>query len=303
MKFAVRDPIRKVEHDKKTGRNQEVETDPGVLDKRLLVVESEFSQVLRQATRAGNTLSATIRASWDSGDLMTLTKNDPVTATGAHVAVIGHITADELRAELTATDSANGFANRFLFMCAKRSKSLPFGGKPLSDGTLIEIVARIERAVMLARTKRAVEMTAAARATWERVYEALSEGQPGLFGAVTARGEAQCLRLALNFALAECADAIDQPHLLGAIAVWERSQESARHIFGSALGDPMADDILRALRGRGQMTRTDIRDLLHRHGKPERVGAALDLLARRKLATSSFVPSNGGRPSEIWRAS
>jgi hypothetical protein len=200
LKFAVRDPIRKVEHDKKTGSNQEVETDPGVLDKRLLVVESEFSQVLRQAARAGNTLSATIRAAWDSGDLMTLTKNDPVTATGAHIAIIGHITADELRAELTATDSANGFANRFIFMCARRSKSLPFGGEPLSEDTLENLGSQIDRAVMTARAKRAVVMTDAARSIWQRVYPTLSEGHGGLFGAVTARAEAQCLRLALALA-------------------------------------------------------------------------------------------------------
>jgi hypothetical protein len=307
VKFAVRDPIKKIEHDKKTGRNQEVETDPGVLDKRLLVVESEFSQVLRQAARAGNTLSATIRAAWDSGDVMTLTKNDPITATGAHIAVVGHITADELRAELTATDSANGFANRFLFMCVKRSKPLPFGGKPLSDDTLRALTGRIERAVMLARTKRAVEMTTAARSIWERIYETLSEGRSGLWGAVTARAEAQCLRLALNFALAEGADAIDQPHLLAAIAVWERAEESARHIFGSALGDPIADDILRALRARGQdgMSRTAIWESLGRHGKAERIGVALELLYQRNLACRKIEPpqgNQGGRPAEVWRA-
>jgi hypothetical protein len=304
LKYAVRDPIRKVEHDKKTRCNEEVETDPGVLDKRVLVVESEFSQVLRQAARAGNTLSATMRAAWDSGDLMTLTRNDPITATGAHIAIIGHITGDELRAELTATDSANGFANRFIFMCARRSKSLPFGGKPLSEDTLKNLTNRIERAVMAARAKRAIGMTDAARGIWERVYPTLSEGHAGLFGAVTARGEAQCLRLGLIFALASAADAIDQLHLLAAIAVWERSEESARHIFGSALGDPVADDILRALRGRGQagMTRTDIRDLLGRHGKAERIGVALELLNRRKLALRQIAPALGGRPAETWRA-
>ena len=80
-------------------------TDEGVTDKRLLVVESEFASVLRVAQRQGNTLSATIREAWDSGNLRTLTKNDPMTATGAHICIVGHITADELRAELTATDT------------------------------------------------------------------------------------------------------------------------------------------------------------------------------------------------------
>ena len=104
-------------------------TDQGVTDKRLFVVESEFASALRAAQRQGSTLSATIREAWDSGNLRTLTKNDPITATGAHICIVGHITADELRAELTATDSANGFANRFLFVAVKRSKLLPFGGE------------------------------------------------------------------------------------------------------------------------------------------------------------------------------
>jgi hypothetical protein len=65
-----------------------------------------------------------------------------------------HITADELRAELTATDSTNGFANRFIFMCARRSKSSSFGGKPLAEDVLKTLTGGIERAVTLARAKR-----------------------------------------------------------------------------------------------------------------------------------------------------
>jgi hypothetical protein len=38
--------------------------EPGALDKRLLVVESEFTQVLKQAARAGNTLSPTLRCAY-----------------------------------------------------------------------------------------------------------------------------------------------------------------------------------------------------------------------------------------------
>jgi hypothetical protein len=276
----------------------------GVVDKRLLVVESEFSQVLRQTARAGNTLSATVRAAWDTGNLMTLTKNDPIKATGAHVSIVGHITADELRADLTATDSANGFANRFLFMCVKRSKLLAFGGKPLSQDLLKNLVDRIERAVTTARSRVEINMTDAAREVWRRVYPMLSEGHSGLFGAVTARAEAQVLRLALTFALADESGGIDNRHLLAAIAVWERAEASARHIFGSALGEPMADDILRALRSRGAdgMTRTEIRDLFGRHGKSERIGTALALLDRMKGARREVAQPQGGRPAEIWKA-
>jgi hypothetical protein len=38
-------------------------------DKRLVVIEPEFSSVLGVMSRQGNTLSAVIREAWDSGDL------------------------------------------------------------------------------------------------------------------------------------------------------------------------------------------------------------------------------------------
>lgn len=302
LKFAVRDRITKIELDKKTGMSREVEVDPGVTDKRLLVIESEFAQVLRQAARAGNTLSATVRSAWDTGTLRTLTKNDPVVATGAHICVIGHITVDELRAELTQTDSANGFANRFLFTVARRSKVLPFGGGILHTGNLSQ---RIEQAAEHARTLCEVTMTPEAREVWAKVYPTLSQGYPGLFGAVTARSEAQCLRLALVYALMDQAASIDLPHLLAGLALWERCEASARFIFGSAVGDPVADEILRSLRvaGAAGMTRTDIRDLFKRNQSTERIGAALELLARRNLAVRDVQHGDrGGRPVEIWKA-
>ena len=95
-------------------------------------------------------------------------------------------------------------------------------------------------------------------------------------------------------------------NLLAAIAVWERAEASARYIFGSSLGDPVADDILRALKAAAatgaSMTRTEIRDLFKRHEKAERIGAALERLDRRGLARRMTVQTQGGRPAETWRA-
>jgi hypothetical protein len=259
--------------------------------------------VLRQTTRAGNTLSATIRSAWDTGRLATLTKNDPITATGAHICIIGHITADELRAELTQTDSANGFANRFLFQCVRRSKKLPFGGGDLDEAELTKLAQRIALAAGDARKLQAIDMSPSASEAWRVIYETLSEGHPGLLGAVTARAEAQCVRLAMLYALLDGNGQIDRPHLLAAIAVWERAEESARFIFGDAVGDAVADDILRALRGAADgLTRTDISGVLGRHHKAERIGVALELLQRRGLARSE-KRETAGRSQEIWKSS
>jgi hypothetical protein len=94
---------------------------------------------------------------------------------------------------------------------------------------------------------------------------------------------------------------IDQPHIEAALAVWEYCEVSACHIFGELLGDPVADDILRALNGAEEMTRTNIRDYFGRNESAGRISAALGLLLRKGLATMEERQSGGGRPIEIWR--
>ena len=81
--------------------------------------------------REGNTLSPVLRQAWEGATLRTMTKGTPAKATGAHVSIVAHITAEELRQKLSATETLSGFANRFLWVCAKRSKSLPRGGRQI----------------------------------------------------------------------------------------------------------------------------------------------------------------------------
>jgi hypothetical protein len=88
--------------------------DLGVADKRLLVAEAEFANALTVMERAGNNLSPVIRAAWEGLTLSTMTKNSPLSATGGHISIVGHITTDELRRRLNRTEVANGFANRFM---------------------------------------------------------------------------------------------------------------------------------------------------------------------------------------------
>lgn len=115
-------------------------------DKRLLVYEGEFSSVLKVIRREGNTLSAVMRSAWDTGSLSTLTKNSPANATGAHVSIVGHITRTELLRHLDATEYANGFGNRILWVCARRSKLLPKGGS-LDEAALAPILQRLDKAI------------------------------------------------------------------------------------------------------------------------------------------------------------
>jgi hypothetical protein len=235
--------------------------------------------------------------------LRTLTKHDPVTATGAHICIIGHITADELRAELAATDTANGFANRFLFVAVRRSKLLPFGGEATDERKLQDFAERLRVRAENARRRERVTMTDAARKMWETVYPVLSAGSDGLHGAVTARAEPQVIRLALVYCLLDDADQIDASHLLAAIAVWTYCNATVAHIFGRSLGDRIADKIMQRLQQAGAkgLSRNEIRDAFARNVAAERIDAALDLIRTRRLATCETVIT-GERPAEVWRA-
>ena len=248
----VRDEIKKWDAKSKTFET----VDPGVTDKRLMVSEAEFASALAVMERHGNTLSPVLRKAWDGGKLATITRSSPLCATGGHISIVGHITEDELRSRITRTDIANGFANSVSVPRIKRSKELPFGGN-LSDSEIQRLGKRLTEAVEFARTVGRVTLTDSAKAEWARVYSALSAGQPGLLGAITARAEAQAVRLAMIYALLDRQHRIDVPHLEAALAVGEYCEASAAHIFGNALGDHVADEILRALQqvGENGMTR------------------------------------------------
>jgi hypothetical protein len=148
-------------------------------------------------------------------------------------------------------------------------------------------------------------MAPAARQRWREIYPELSEGEPGLLGAIIGRAEAQVIRLALGYALMEECALIDVSHLRAALAVWDYCEESVRYIFGDALGDRIADEILRALHANYPegMTRTQIRDLFGRNRTTARIGVALSTLERHGKAKAKMVEhETGGRPTEIWIA-
>jgi Protein of unknown function (DUF3987) len=295
--FAVRDRLE--------GENKKGETmilDEGVRDKRLLVLEAELAGVLKVMSREGNTLSPVIRQAWDDGALQTLTKNSPMKATDAHVSIIGHITKAELLRHLTETEAANGFANRFLWLLVRRSKELPFGGEWHKVDTA-PLVRRLSSASEFGSAPVEVTWEDSAREIWREVYGPLSEGKPGLFGAVVGRAEAQVVRLAALYAVMGESHEIEREHLLAALALWDYSERSARYIFGDATGDPVADQIAEGLRAAGKdgMTKTDISHLFKRNKSAERIAQALTLLlstgrARRKTQRT------GGRQAERWFA-
>jgi len=274
--------------------------DPGVADKRLLVFEGEFAQCFKTLRREGNILSPVLRSAWDGCDLRTLTRTNPAVATAPHVSVIGHITREELRTTLPHAEAFNGFANRFAWVCCKRSKRLPEGGQIAGDA-LEEPTLELMYAIAFAKEAGPMTRDEASRQLWRQVYPNLSAERPGMLGAITSRAEAQVMRFAAVYALLDRTTTIRVEHLQAAIALWDYCDQSAAHIFGVTSGDPLADEILAALKNRPEgMTRTEITNYFHRHQKGTRIDEALELLAEASTAICVRDEADDGRPAERW---
>lgn len=275
--------------------------DSGAADKRRLIIEHEFAQVLKVLAREGNTLSPVIRNAWDGKPLQTIAKNAPVRATGAHVAIIGHITKDELLRFVSGTELANGFVNRFLCVAVKRSQELPFGGR-LAGDELKRVHAATTAALRFASQPGLLTFDAPAREGWIDVYGPLSRGEEGLLGAATRRAEAHVVRLAAIYATLDRSHHIALPHLEAALAVWRYSSDSARWIFGDSLGDPTADEIWALAKDRPQgVTRSEVRDLFSRNKKAREIDRALTVLEEAgRLTHTNHSPDGRGRPAEVW---
>ncbi|MBK6426816.1 MAG: DUF3987 domain-containing protein [Blastocatellia bacterium] len=234
--WAVRDPVtakHPVRTNGKVSGYEDVIEDHGVDDKRLLVMEAEFASPVRRMARDGNSLSALLRECWDTGDLRVMTtgrQRSPVQATDAYVSIVAHTTRDELLRVLDSTEYANGFANRFLWVCVRRSNVLPHGGS-LDEDDLVLLGNRTRTAIASATGRGRLRLDMDADDLWCREYPDLSAGEPGLLGAITGRAEAQTIRLALLYALLDGAGEIRLPHLSAALALWRYCHDSVRCIF------------------------------------------------------------------------
>lgn len=142
-----------------------------------------------------------------------------------------------------------------------------------------------------------------ARERWAKAYDAFGDGRDGLAGAVTARPEAQALRLSVAYAALDGSSTIKVPHLEAALAVWNYCEASAYTIFGDALGDPIADRLLEALRQAGGdgLDATRQSALFGRHVTAARLAQARALLEAKRLIASE-QEETGGRPRLVSRA-
>lgn len=226
-------------HDGFTEGKTEIEA---IHDKRLMVIESEFANVLHQSKREGNTLSAALRDCWDGVSMKPATKSSRLWATDPHIALIGAVTPSELLGLMASRELTNGFANRFLMFWAERTKILAFP-RATPQGVVDALAERVLEVLKFCQAEHwaekdnmQVEFSLDARKRYEALYKGeLNDNSAGeRITALIERRAPMLLRLAMLFALCDMATTVEVHHVNAALAWVRFSVDSIKFIFGSA---------------------------------------------------------------------
>ncbi len=273
----------------------------GDVDKRLFLRETEFASVLARQGRDASVLSATLRELWDDGNARVINrKHNALSASGAHVSLVGHITPEELMQRLSETDLGNGYANRFLFAYVRRSKDLPDGGN-LSERAVNDLVRKIQAAKKFAESVAEMKRDDEAKKLWHSSYARLVADKGGVFGKVVARSRAQVLRLSCIYALLDQSREVKRAHLEAALALWQYCEDSARYIFDKGMtlsisAQKLYDAVLMA--GKGGLTRTEQFGTFNGNLTAKELDALTDELVRARLVTKAAT-DEGRKPSLV----
>lgn len=273
----VSDPVMDINK-----KGEEIVVNPGTLDKRLLVLESEYGSVLARGRRETNPLPQVIRQAWDGDDLRTLNrKANSLTATRPHIVIIGHVTPGEFRSGLRSSDVFGGSVNRLLICLSRRSRlHTRFGNIP--EGVLQYVADKFKFAIENAQGRDRLTFTDQFWLAWDQAYpELVRDRADSAAAAASSRAVPTVLRLALIYALMDNVDQIDAPHLAAAMDLWCYCEHSVKWLFSSyeaeqeqTVGNELANFIREG--GEAGRTRTEIySDLYQRHKTSAEISAEL----------------------------
>lgn len=288
--------------------------DPGVTDKRLLIVEEEFANVLTMDRRQGNNLQVNLRLASDGRTLAVGSikgQKENLRATRPHLSLIVHITPDELRALISQTMLTNGFLNRFLLVFGNQSKDLILA-PPMPEDTRLDLAARLRHVMEFWKEElknsggklfMAPETDRLLETVWPTVKR--YAGVP-----VTGRAKPHLRKLLHIYAALDCERYARPEHLEAAMEVLRYDSEGAYFTLGRApqlAVFPEAERILEFLRKAGQKgkTRTEISKELFQKNTP---GGEIDnyfqvLRQQGRIIVEKTKPGpQGGRGAERWRA-
>ncbi|WP_405019053.1 YfjI family protein [Kitasatospora sp. NBC_00070] len=217
------------------------ETEAG-RDVRALVIEEEWSEVLRRVKRDPS-FTAKLRTAWDGGSLRNTTKEDAQAVDDPALVMHTHITPSDWSKYIGAAEAAGGSYNRIMPFLLRSVPMLDdeSAGLPDVDG------AALADAYAWATRGREIHLSADARPLWRtirRYARIIAETLPGSQAVFIERTAEQTLRVAACLAASEQLDVIDHACLSAAFSLVRYSVRCAVGITAGADGPQATRPVL-----------------------------------------------------------
>ena len=278
-------------------------------DGRLILFVEEFGGLASAIESRGGSYEKVIVRAFDAETLSNRTKGMVLKASKPHLAIVSHVTAEELRRGqiLTQTQVYSGFLNRWNLIVTKAP------GRTLDDVWVEDVPGfreAVDRcAVAIHQRRRDGEhvytRTSAADDVWLDTTDKLWDSQAThseLIDVQLTRARAHILKAAVGYAVLDGADQIDDVHLLAARSLWAYGARSVKTFFGTWTGDPTIDAFLKRWRDDfsfGDISRTDVAGLMSNGLTKARIDGMLDKLADQGVLT--VAPDKNARKSDKGR--
>ncbi len=276
-------------------------------DKRLLVIETEFTSVMARSRREGSTLGAVQRQAWEGRALAVLNRKKdkkPLRACSSHIGIIGHITPREFRMSIAEADLAGGTYNRYLPLFVERTRLLPIPEGVLDDDR-VGLGARLADAIGNAEAVRRIQLGREAAELWTgELYPEMTgaDDEDHAEAEFTRRAAPYCLRIGGLLAALDGRQLIGKDDLTAAAALVRYSIASARYVLDGQARDPRLERIRRAVDAAGDagLNRSAISALFSRSLTKEVLGELLAQLTADGEYEEARMATKG-RPAETFR--
>jgi len=292
-------------------RGKEIK-DPGVTDKRCLMVFEEMDTLFVAMSRQGSTLAPVWNMAYDGKTLDNNTKEVSERATDPHISAVCHITEDSFQQAVANVSKglgvSNGLFNRFITVHAHRdpSRKLPRGGEMPDVSDLAENIRDTLKGLGTTNDAVKIDWHALTHAEWAEFVDAVDSDHPFLagLGGLAARLKPAVMRVAMLFAILDRATEIMPCHLKAAKSFCLQCIDSSRDLFGgsSNQGRPntLRQRVLQVIDHQPK-TLTQLHDCLHRKGySAAELRQLLADLTAEGLLEESCIQTEQGKSIPAW---
>jgi hypothetical protein len=307
--------VRDKKTEKKDEDAEEKVIDAGVTDKRKLIVETEFSRMMKATAKPDDPLREVMQQLWDGDDVVsTRAKTMGEVGTQPHAGLIGHITPNLLTVRLPDEEIWSGSANRYLYVFSRSLRNIPdpprLTPQWIGEKLLSALKAALDNTLRHpdpSNNPDAADITPLeitfdddAAALWRAEYPALRRRLPTKFGELTGRAAPHVRVLAALCAICEGRRRVTTRNLQAGLALWKYSEDTIRYYFHISVADMLPESMLAEIREAGEagVSLTKLSELARRNEKER--DKAIKMLTEAGLIEQAEIATTG-RPVTICR--